>query len=49
MPQPLNKGLLRRWWEKLTRRKRKGNWVEEYNQDAAPVRDDLMDLNQGRR
>jgi hypothetical protein len=50
MPQPsANKGPFRRWWEKLTRRKRYGDWVAEYNHEAAPVKDDLMDLNNTRR
>lgn len=49
MPQPQNKGFLSRFFSRIFRKKRPyGNWVEEYNHEAAPVRDDLMDLNQTR-
>ena len=49
MPQPQNKGFFSRLFSRLRPKRRYGNWVEEYNTEAAPARDDLMDLNNTRR
>jgi hypothetical protein len=46
MPQPARKS---NWFSRLlgkfSKRKPANDWLENYHHEAAPVKDDLMDLN----